>query len=377
MFNRLGRLGALIQKEIVQLLRDRRTLGIILAIPIIELVLFAYAVDLTVDHLPTAVADMSQDSQSQAVIDALTVSGFFDVKLALEGERDVVRAIDQGRVRAGIVIPPNFASQVERGEAQVLILLDGSDSFTVNSGYSAAAAIIQTHSLDLTQEKARQLGATALTLPINSSARILYNPTMDDMIFILPAMGALLLQVMTINLTALSVVREREMGTLEQLLSTPSRPIELMIGKLLPNALLSGIALLGVIVAGIYWFGVPFRGDPWHFAWAALLFIVSGLGLGLLISTVAKTQKEAQQITMLLLMLSILLTGFIYPRSPMPDLVRAIGSFIPLTYFIRLTRAIYTKGVDISLLWSDVFALAVYGAVVMVVAAGTFKKRLD
>jgi ABC-2 type transport system permease protein len=371
------RTAALILKEMVQLLRDRRTLGIILAIPLIELILFAYAIDLTVDHLPTAVADMSQDNRSQALVEALVVSGFFDVQLNMASEQAVVRAIDQGRVRAGIVIPPDFASQVERGEAQVLILLDGSDSFTVNSGYSAAAAIIQAHALEIAGEKARQMGAAAFELPVNTSARVLYNPTMDDMIFILPAMGALLLQIMSLNLTALAVVREREMGTLEQLLSTPIRPIELMIGKLLPNVLVSGLALLGVVLAGIYWFSVPFRGNAWHFAWMSLLFIISGLGLGLLVSTVAKTQKEAQQITMLLLMLSILLTGFIYPRAPMPELVRIIGSFIPLTYFIRITRALYTKGVSISFLWSDVFVLAVYSAVVMVVAAGTFKKRLD
>jgi ABC-2 type transport system permease protein len=373
----IGRTAALILKEMVQLLRDRRTLGIVLAIPVIELFLFAYAVDLTVDHLPTAVADMSRDNRSQALVEALVVSGFFDVQLNVANEQAVVQAIDQGRVRAGIVIPPDFASQVARGEAQALVLLDGSDSFTVNSGYGAAAAIIETHGLALAGEMARQMGPAAFALPIKTSARVLYNPTMDDMVFILPAMGALLLQVMSLNLTALAVVREREMGTLEQLLSTPVRPIELMIGKLLPNVLVSGLVLASVVVAGIYWFNVPFRGNIWHFAWLSLLFIVSCLGLGLLVSTVASTQKEAQQITMLMLMLSILLTGFIYPRAPMPDVVRAIGSFIPLTYFIRITRALYTKGVSISFLWSDVFVLAVYGAVVMVVAAGTFRKRLD
>jgi ABC-2 type transport system permease protein len=373
----LRRSAALVFKEMVQLLRDRRTLGIVLAIPVIELFLFAYAVDLTVDHLPTAVADLSHDNRSQALVEALVVSGFFDVQLDLPDERSVVQAIDQGKVRAGIVIPPDFASQVERSQGQVLLLLDGSDSFTVNSGYGAAAAIVQAHALELAAEKARQMGAADFDLPIRTSTRVLYNPTMDDMIFILPAMGALLLQIMSLNLTALAVVREREMGTLEQLLSAPIRPIELMIGKLLPNVLVSALALFGVVVAGIYWFNVPFRGNIGHFALLSLIFIISCLGLGLLVSTLAKSQKEAQQLTMLLLMLSILLTGFIYPRAPMPELVRAIGSFIPLTYFIRITRALYTKGVSISFLWSDVFVLAVYSAVVMVVAAGTFKKRLD
>jgi ABC-2 type transport system permease protein len=377
MARRLARLNALIWKEFIQLVRDRRTLGIVLAIPLIELFLFAYAVDLTVDHIPTAVADLSRDDQSRALVDALVVSGFFDIEQYVASQEEVVRSIDEGLVRAGVVIPPDLSAQIARREAQVLILLDGSDSYTVQSGYGAAAAVTQARAMKLAQEQFEQLGVTAVSLPIRSTARVLYNPTLDDMIFILPGMAAVLLQVMSINLTALAVVREREMGTIEQLLITPARPFELMVGKLMPNVIISTLGLISLIVAGIYWFGVPFRGNLWLFAWLALIFIVSGLGLGLLISTIARSQKEAQQMTMLLLLLCLLLTGFIYPRPPMPALIRTIGNLIPLTYFIRITRAIYTKGVGLSFLWRDVITLAVYATVVMVVAAKTFKKRLD
>jgi ABC-2 type transport system permease protein len=378
---RLKRLAALIRKEMVQLVRDRTTLGIMLAIPFIELFLFAYAVDMTVDHIPTAVADLSQDVRSRQLIKALELSGYFDVELILENEAQVIDAIDRGRVRAGLVIPPGLAAEVERGRGQVLILLDGSDSFTVQSGYSAAVAVVQDQALQLMAEKVGRLGSqvdTALfRLPIQTSTHILFNPVMDDLVFIVPAMAAMLLQLMTVNLTAMAVVRERELGTLEQLLVTPIRPMELMIAKMVPNVLLAAFGMSGVTLAGVFWFGVPFRGDPWLFAGLSVLFLVCGLGLGLLVSTVTRTQKEAQQVSVLLMLFSLLLTGFIYPRETMPMAVRVVGDLIPLTYFIRIVRGIFTKGVGLSFVQNDVVVLAIYAAVVMTVAAGTFQKRLD
>jgi len=377
MRKRLKRFGAIVRKELTQLVRDRTTLGIVLIIPFLELFLFGYAVDLTVDHIPTAVADMSLDAQSRALIDALEASGYFDAVTYVEDEAAVIRAVDEGRVRAGVVIPPDFATQVERGRAQALILLDGSDSFTVQSGYGAATAIAQDRAMKLMVEKVGQVGGRLGRLPITSSVQILYNSNLDDMVFIVPAMAGMLLQLLAVNLTAMAVVRERELGTIEQLLITPVRPIELMVGKMVPNVFVTAFDMLSVTLLGIFWFGVPFQGDPWLFAWLSLLFLVSGLGMGLLVSTMAQTQKQAQQITTLLMLLSMLLTGFLYPRAPMPPIIRAIGNFIPLTYFVRIVRGIFTKGVGLSLIWSDVVALIVYGGVVMVVAAATFRKRLD
>jgi ABC-2 type transport system permease protein len=323
------------------------------------------------------VADMSLDAQSQDFIDALSVSGYFDMHFYVESEAEVIRAIDEGQARAGIVIPPDFGAQVERGNAQVLIILDGSESFSVRSGYSAATTIAQAYALDLVTEKVNRVGTDMVTTPITSSTRVLYNPNLDDLIFVMPGLVAMLLQILAVNVTAQAVVREYEMGTIEQLLVTPARPMELIVGKLVPNFLVVSVTLLTVTLAGIFWFGIPFQGNPWLFAWLSVLFIISGLGLGLLVSTVAQTQKQAQQIAATLMLLSMLLTGFIYPRGPMPPVVRTIGNLIPLTYSIRIVRGIITKGVGIAFMWSDVVALAIYGIVIMVLAASTFKKRLD
>ena len=231
--------------------------------------------------------------------------------------------------------------------------------------------------MEVLVEKVNRVGGSLGTSPINSSTRVLYNPDMDDMIFMVPGIAAMLLQTLTVTLTAQAVVREREVGTIEQLLVTPARPMELMIGKMVPNVLVGCFDLLSITVGGVWWFGVPFRGNPWLFAWLALLFVVSGLGMGLLISTVAQTQKQAQQITAVLMLLSMLLTGFIYPRETIPPLVKAVGNLIPLTYFVRISRGVITKGLGVAFLWSDVVALAIYGTVVMVLASVTFKKRLD
>ncbi|MGC9358602.1 MAG: ABC transporter permease, partial [Anaerolineae bacterium] len=373
----LKRLGALIRKELIHLIRDRRTLMLIVTMPLIELFLFAYAVDLTVDHLPTAVADLSLDAESRSFLSALEISGFFDLDLYVADEAAVIEAIDGGDAKAGVVIPPDFAAQVARGDAQALLIFDGSDSFSVQSGYSAALSVAQAHGFGLVAEEVNRMGGRLGELPIESSVRVLYNPNLDDLVFIMPGLAAMLLQILSVNMTAQSVVREYEMGTIEQLLVTPARPLELVVGKLVPNILVAFLSLMVITLFAVFWFDVPFQGNPWLYGWLSLLFIISGLGLGLLVSTVAHTQKEAQQITATLMLLSQLLTGFIYPRSPMPPVVRGVGNLIPLTYFIRIIRGILTKGVGMAFFWSDVVALVIYSAVVMGLAAVTFKKRLD
>lgn len=375
--DRIRRVRAVMRKEMIQRLRDRRTLSLILGMPLIQLLLFAYAVDLTADHLPTVVADMSLDTRSRAFIDALQASGFFDVTTYLANEREVLSAIDAGEARAGVVIPPGFAAQIERGDAQALIILDGSDSFSVSAGYSAATAVAEAYALELVTQKVNRMGQHLNTSPITSTTRVLYNPNLADLVFVLPGLIAMLLQVLAVNMTAQSIVREHELGTIEQILVTPIRPGELVIGKLVPNVLFVIVDQLMITLLGVYWFGVPFRGNPWLLAWLSLLFTCSGLGLGLLISTIAHSQKEAQQLTSLLMMLTQLLTGFIYPRSPMPPIIKAIGNLIPLTYFLRIVRGIVTKGVSLTFLWSDVISLTTYTAIVTVFAAVTFKKRLD
>ena len=374
---RWQRLRALIRKEMTHLLRDRRTLTLIVTMPLIELFLFAYAVDMTVDHLPTVVADLSRDAQSRAFINALEISGFFDMEISAASEAEVIQIIQAGRAKAGLVIPPNFGGRIERGDAQALLLLDGADSFSVNSGYRAALAISQSHSTALMAEKINRMGGRMHRMPISASTRVIYNPNMDDLIFVMPGLASMLLQILAVNMTAQSIVREYELGAIEQILVTPARPLEIVLGKLIPSILVAMLSLGSLLLAAVIWFGVPFRGNPWEFAALSLLFVVSGLSLGLFISTIAHTQKETQELTATLMLLSQLLTGFIYPRAPMPVGVRLVGNLIPLTYFIRIARGVITKGVSVSFLWPDVIALVIYSGVAMVLAAVTFQKRLD
>ena len=372
------RLLAIVQKETIQMVRDWPTLLMIILMPVVELFLFAYVGDMTLDHLPTAVADMSRDTASRELIGALEVSGFFDVAQYVDGEADVIRAIDDGNASVGLVIPPDFAGQVERGGAQALIIIDGSDAFVVQSGYSAAVSIAQAHGMALVMKTAEQMGMPdAGKLPITTSARILYNPNVDEIIFLIPGLAAMLLQIIAVNTTVMSIVRERELGTMEQILVTPTRPVELIVGKMVPAVGLIALDLIIIILLGIYWFKVPFQGSIWLFIWLSLLFIISGLGMGLLLSTVSKNQKQAQQISSMIMMVTMLLTGLIYPRSTMPAFVQFIGDLIPATYFIRISRGIITKGVGLSFIANDVIALVVYGIIVVVISAVTFKKRLD
>lgn len=377
------RLRALIYKETVQILRDRRTLMLFFALPLIELFLFAYAVSLTVTHLPTAVVDQSLDARSRDFIHALSNSGNFDITLVLQNEQQVRQAINSGTVKVGLIIPPNFEKQVLVGNGNVLILLDGSDSFSVQSGYNAALSITQKYSLNLTIEKIQSGGGSAILntltgqLPITTTTRVLYNPDITDLIFILPGLIALIMQIIVITNSALAIVREREAGTLEQLLATPARPAEMVIAKLIPGMVVAILDMALILGIGVYWFKVPFQGNILLLAGLSILFIVSGMGLGLVISAVARNQRQAQQLTTVIQLLAMLLTGFLYPRTTMPLWTQIIGNLIPMTYFVRIIRGIMTKGVGLTFLWTDSLTLLIYSVIVLAIAAAISKKRLD
>ncbi len=374
------RIWAVMQKEFIQTLRDRRTLAIQLAIPIVQLFLLGYAITMNVEHIPTAVADQSLDNASRDFVAAMTASGFFDVAAYAPDERAVIQMIDAGAARAGIVIPPGFAADVQRREAQVLLLVDGSDLFTSQSAYNAINAIAQNHATELLMQSARRAGALISKeslLPLDTRFRILYNPDLDDLIFLIPSMVAMLLQTQTISLTAAAVVREREVGTIEQLLVTPISPGELMIGKTAPNIFIALINVLTIVALGVFWFGVPFQGNFWLFLALSFLYVFTGLGLGLLLSTISQNQKQAQQLAAMMMLVGLVLGGFIFPRESMPPAVRLIGNLFPLTYFIPIARGIITKGVGLELLWEELLALFLYVVVIMVVAARSFKQDLD
>ncbi len=376
----LRRIWTVIQKEFIQTFRDRRTLLIQLSMPIMQLFLLAYAINLNVDHIPTVVVDQSHDSASQAYVNAMVASGYFDIVAYAPIQAEVTQAIDEGRARAGIVIPPDFAARVERGDAQVLFLVDGSDLMISQSAYSAAAIVAEMHATEVLMEKVARSGLLAKGqsfLPLDALIRILYNPNMEALWFVIPGMCAMILQMQSVALTAAAVVREREVGTIEQILVTPIRPGELMIGKIAPNILIAMINLLTILALGIFMFGVPFQGSFWLFFWLSFMYVFSGLGLGILISTISENQNQAQQIIMMVMMLGIVLSGFMFPRDKMNIALRLFGDLFPLTYFIPIARGIVSKGIGIEFLWEQVIAMLVYSIVIMVFASRAFKQGLD
>lgn len=371
----IQRLTALTRKEIIQMLRDRRFIGLFLGIAFIQLFVYGYSASKTVYHMPLAIADQSRSLESQNFIQALTNSQYFDATMYVQSQADIVQAIDRGQVKAGVVIPADFASNENRGAANVLFVLDGSDQFAVGSAYSAANAIAQNYGLRIGALSTS--GGGAAGLPIHASIRALYNPDLNDRWFVIPGIIGMILQTLAVEQAAIFVVRDREWGTLEQILATPVRQLELILSKVIPLLVLCTLTLGMSIGLGVFWFGVPFQGNLFLYFWLALLFIASCLGLGLVISTRANTQYEASASSLIFMLFGLMLSGLFYPRIGMPLIPQLIGDLAPLTYFLRISRGIYTKGIGISFVWGDALALGIYLLIVIAIAARRFKMRLD
>jgi ABC-2 type transport system permease protein len=377
----LQRLLAIVQKEVIQTVRDRRTLVIQLMMPILMLFLFGYAVETQVLHQPTVVVDMSRDRQSLAYIDAMVNTGFFDVVGYVESEAAAIQAVDSGRARVALVIPPSFAARIERRESpQVLVLIDGSDVLSSQSALNATMTTAQRFAADAVMEQVERsaLGSQAVTLlPLDVRYSVLYNPNIESIVFMVPGLIGLLLQQQTLLQTAFAVVREREIGTIEQILVTPIRPWELMLGKIVPHIIIALFNVSTVLGLGVFWFGVPFNGDIQLFFALAFLFLFTSLGLGILISTVATSQKQAQELSRVLILPAMMLSGFMFPRESMPLPLQWLGSVLPVTYFLKISRGIITKGVGMESLREPVRALAVFALVVFVLSVRNFRTRLD
>jgi ABC-2 type transport system permease protein len=372
------RIWAIVQKEFTQVLRDRSTLLLVLILPIMQLVLFGFAINLNVDHIPTVVADQSLDAASQAYLAALESSSYFNIVRYVTDEQAVTRAIDAGEARAGIVVPVDFAARVARGEAQVLFLVDGSDLFVSQTAYSAGAVIAQQHASEIILKRVEQSGLPVEAgLPLDTRFRILYNPDLEQLRFVIPGIAAMLLQTQSVALTAAAIVRERETGTIEQLLVTPIRTLELLLGKAIPNVLVAMINMVSVIALGVYGFGVPFQGSFWIFCALALVYVFSGVGLGLLISSVSHNLKQANQLMIGVLTVSVVLGGFVFPRTSLPDFLQWLGALFPLTFFIPIARGVIAKGVALDAVQAQVIPLLAYSGVILATAGLTFRRRLD
>jgi len=363
-----GRLWALIQKECIQLIRDRRTLIALLIGPAIELLLFAAAIHTDIRHIPLVVADQSISAASRDYLSAFTDTQNFDIVATVSSQADLLRAIDSGQASIGIVIPPDFAAQLARGQAQVLLLVDGSTSFTSQSALNAATAISQQYAVS----RIRHQGS-----PLSAHIRILYNPDLKDTWFITPAFIAMLWYALAEALTSLAIVRERERGTIEALLVTPVRPFELMVAKTIPSLLVTFASGLLLLVVGTLVLGVPFRGNLPLFLALSLIGAGCGLGLGLMISSAAQTQNQAQQLHSMIMMVGLFVGGVFFPTYALPLVLHTLGYIFPTTFFIPILRGMALKGIGLAAVWPQALALIVLFGVTLVVASRLFRQSLD
>lgn len=371
-----SRVLAIIRKEFIQIRHDRRTLGMVLILPGMQLLLFGYAINTVVDHLPTAVFDEAGDPESRALIAAFQNSGYFDVLFPVRTQSELTDAVDAGRAKVGLHVAPDFGNQVLRGQqGLVQLVVDGSDPNVAQTALFAAGVVTQAATADLTAGLASRRGRAAVP-GIDLRPVVLYNPSMLSVNFMVPGIIGLILQFQTLLLTAFAVVRERERGTLEQLVVTPIKPWELMLGKILPYTITAFIATTLALAAGRILFGVEVTGSLLLLGLLSILFLIGSLGVGLLISTISQTQAQAMQTSMFVMLPSLLLSGFLYPRETMPFIIQQLSLLIPLTYYLQILRGIILKGVGISVLWPNVLPLAVFSLAVFGLSAWRFQKRI-
>jgi ABC-2 type transport system permease protein len=370
------RVLSIIRKEFLHIIRDPRTLAVMFLIPVVQLLLLGYAATTDIKHLRTAVWDQDRTVRSRALVEAYRASGYFDITFLADSEEQLAWAVDRGDVRAGLVIPTGYQRALARGErVKAGFVVDGSDPSVANTALAAAQGVGQAESAAYIE---LGLGNALEGAPgIEVHPRVWYNPSMESANFMIPGLIGVILSMLTMLLTSMSIVREREQGTIEQLIVTPIRPLELMIGKVSPYVLIAFVNLLEILAIGVWWFGVPIHGSVPLLLGLSGIFLATSLGLGILISTVSKTQQEAMLLTFFIMLPFIFLSGFYYPVEAMPPLLQAVAKAIPMTHILVIVRSVILKGVGFGALAGEVLALAIFGVVVLVLAAARFQKRLD
>jgi len=360
------RIRRLVVKEFIQIRRDPRLARLVLGAPVIQLLVFGYAVSTDIRGTATFVVDQDNTRESRALVEAFTSSGYFTVEGRSDRPRDIVRALEHGDAVLAVQIPPGFAEDLARGDAVVQLLLDGTNSnlATVAQGY--AERIVQSFGA-----RAR---AGTVTLPVDLRDRAWFNPDLESRNYNVPAVVGLVVLLICLLLTSLAVVREREMGTLEQLQVSPLTPGELIAGKTIPFAVIGVVDLLLVSAVALLWFRVPFAGSVTLYLGASVLYLLCGLGIGLFISTLAATQREAFMTSFLFFMPTILLSGFMFPVSSMPEAFRTLTLVNPMRHYLVIVRGIFLKGAGADVLWPEMLVLGVMGAGILVVASLRFRR---
>jgi len=364
-------------KELIQLRRDRLTMGMMAALPIMQLVLFGYAINTDVRHMPTVIYDQDRSAESRDLARSMEVTGFYDLVGQVSGYDQVGRAMRSNRARVALVIPPGYASDLRAGRsAQVQLLVDGSDPQTVASATNTAASLVAARSASLLVARLAEAGGGQAVVPIELEPNTWYNPDLLTAVYIVPGLVGVILTMTMVMLTSMGIARERERGTLEQLIVSPVRNIELMIGKILPY-LVAGYAQMSLILLAAHWlFDVPLVGSLVLLYALAFVFIAANLALGLFFSTLAQSQQQAMQMSFFFFLPNILLSGFMFPFEGMPEPAQWLSQALPLTHFLRIVRGIVLKGSGLADVSVDLFALAVILCVLVGLSSLRFRKKL-
>jgi ABC-2 type transport system permease protein len=366
---------AITRKEIIHIIRDPRSLTMMFLMPVMQLILLGYTATTDVEHLATAVLDQDRTQQSRELVDAYRASNYFDILYYVRSEEELARLIDEGQAKTGIIIPTGYGrSLTSENQASVAFIIDGSMPSVATTAFSAAHTVAQAQSTKLIE---KVYGIDVEAQPgIDVRPRVWYNPDMKSASFMIPGLIAMILQIQSSIFTALSIAREKEEGTIEQLIVTPLRSIELIVGKVIPYIVVSLFNLIEVLLIGVIWFGVPINGNVLLLLALGLLALLVSLGIGLFNSTIAGTQQEAIFLTFFLMLPFIFLSGFFFPLEAMPKVLQWISYVIPLRYMIVITRGIILKGVGLSILWDQAVALALFAIVMLALAAVRFRKQL-
>ena len=373
-----SRLISIVRKEFIQAFRDRRTIIMVVIMPIMQLFLLGYAATSDVRNISIAVWDQNRTPQSRGLLDAFRAADYFRIAYSVGSQKEVQSLIEQGNARAALVIPPDYDRRLLEGNAQVSMIMDGSDATVGGTALSVARLIGQSYATKVMQEQTSRSGrSTSQPLPLEVRTQVWYNPDLVSAYFMVPGVIGQLLFMITTILTATAIVRERERGTIEQLIVTPIRSWELMLGKILPYVILAFIMVVEVLVIGHWWFKVPVLGNLGLIALTSGLLLLSCLGIGLFASTIANTQQEAMMMVQMTMLPSIFLSGFFFPIEAMPQPLQWASALVPLRYYLVIIRALMLKGVGLEAIQTPVLALVIFGVVILTLAALRFRKTLD
>jgi ABC-2 type transport system permease protein len=375
----LRRLRAIARKEILHVIRDPRSLASAVAIPLTMLLIFGYALNLDVDRIPTVVFNLDTSPQSQDLIRDFRGSRYFEIVEEARGYGPIEDAMDSRRALLGVVIPPDYSRNLLSGntDARVQLLLDGSDSNTAAIARGYAEGIVLTYNGRVRREAQSMLAGKVPPMGVSAESRVWYNPDMLSRNYIVPGLIAVIMMIITANLSSLTIAREWENGTMEQLLSTPVRPAELVLGKLAAYFLVGLLDMAICILVGIFLFGVPLRGSLILLIVSSLIFLFGSLCTGILISAATRSQLVAYQLgTLTSFLPGFLLSGFIYSISSMPRIIQVISLFVPARYFINITKGVFLKGIGLDVLWPDLLLLTGYGAAMFFFATRKLRQKV-